>query len=143
MADINVKFDGNWKTLLEAIRDANETTKQHIADGLYAAGLAVIAKARPKTPFKTGNLRRSITTVTDITQAVQYVGTNEPYAAIHEYGGPVVRTQAWGRPTKPFIAVYKEHAYLRRGLEEAEEKIIKIFDRAVTDLMGDLPLGTA
>lgn len=141
--DITIKTDQNWRELLGAIRGANESTKQHISDALYAAGLAVVHKARPKAPYKTGNLRRSITTAADISKTQQYVGTNEPYAAVHEYGGPVVKTMAWGRTVEPFVQNYKEHAYLRRGLEESDEKITKIFDRAITDLMGDLPLSRA
>lgn len=141
--DFVIKTDQNWRELLGAIRDANETTKQHVSDALYSAGLAVVRKARPKAPYKSGNLRRSITTAADISKTNQYVGSNEPYAAIHEYGGPITKTVAWGRTVDPFVQNYTEHAYLRRGLEESEEKIGKIFDRAIIDLMGDLPLSRA
>lgn len=134
MAEIEISTDANWSLLMEAIRGANKETAQAIKDGLYASGLEVIRKAKPLTPYRSGNLRRSLTTAYQPTFE-QLVGSNEPYAAIHEYGGDISRTQAWGRTTEPYIAHYKEHAYLRRGLEDAEPKIERIFDVTIKEIM--------
>lgn len=134
MADIVIEPDENWHFLMQAIRGANENVSQAIKDGLYESGLEVIRKAKPKTPYKSCNLRRSLTTEYQPTFE-QLVGSNEPYAAIHEYGGDINRTKAWGRPTQPYVAHYKEHAYLRRGLEESEGKIQRIFDTTIKEIM--------
>lgn len=134
MGDIQIQTDENWHYLMEAIRGSNQKVAQAIKDGLYASGLEVVRKARPKAPYRSGNLRRSITTDYQPTFE-QLVGSNEPYAAIHEYGGDISRTKAWGRPTEPYIAHYREHAYLRRGLEESEGKIQRIFDVTIQEIM--------
>lgn len=134
MSDIVIQTDENWHFLMTAIRGANQKVVQAIKDGLYGAGLEVVRRARPYAPHKTGNLRRSITTEYQPTFE-QLVGSNEPYAAIHEYGGDIQRTQAWGRPTQPYVAHYKEHAYLRRGLDESSEKIERLFDVTIKEIM--------
>jgi hypothetical protein len=134
VSDITIQTDENWHYLMQAIRGANAKVAQAIKDGLYASGLEVVRRARPKAPYKTGNLRRSITTEYQPTFE-QLVGSNEKYAAIHEYGGDIPRTTAWGRKTEPYVAHYREHAYLRRGLEESEEKIQRIFDVTIQEIM--------
>lgn len=89
---------------------------------------------------RTGRLRRSINTRIreTSTSVVGQVGTNVPYARVHEYGGVVtvrehVRavTQVFGRPVAPTTAVVRAHtatyparSFLRSALREMQPTII-------------------
>ena len=89
---------------------------------------------------RTGRLRRSINTRIDQSSTTirGTVGTNVPYAQIHEYGGVVnVRehlravTQVFGRAVTPttatvraHTATYPERSFLRSALREMQPTIL-------------------
>lgn len=113
------------KTLNEATRNALEFAS---IDTLR------VIKQSGRVPRKTSNLFRSIryrmhgTTLRNLWSEI---GSHLEYAAIHEYGGNIQRSQAFGRPTRPYIARYRERRYLRGGLQDSKASIGRIFDRTL------------
>lgn len=75
---------------------------------------------------RTGTLRRSINQRVDedAGNITGVVGTNVRYAAIHEYGGNRLITQAWGHPLKyPVWQTFPERSFLRSTLAENTARI--------------------
>jgi len=73
---------------------------------------------------RSGNLARSITRHFDATSAV--VGSNLPYARIQQLGGKAGRGHKSEIPARPYLKL----------TEEDEEKIIKSFNRFLSQAVG-------
>ena len=92
-----------------------------------------------RIPFQTGTLRRSITTAVrggrSLSDITGEVGTNLPYAAIHEFGGTFTRNSAFGRPTRSYSVTYTARRYLRQPFAESISDIQRLFERDIEIFM--------
>ena len=101
----------------DIIRITNpERARRIIARSLKRIGLIVERSSKPVTPVRTGNLKRSITSVPLEWNRVA-VGTKVDYALIVHEGTRNRR----GRP------------YLRQGLERSRDQINREIDRALDE----------
>jgi phage gpG-like protein len=135
---IIIETDGNLERITKIFETSNERLNDALRDALFES-LQLIRTASLQSgriPYKTGTLRRSLTVAikTSGKDLDGMVGTNLPYAAIHEYGGKITRYQAWGRPTRPYVATYLERGYLRTPFAESAGLIEKTFKRHVADV---------
>lgn len=126
MDKITQLFESSDKKLMQALKDALFESLQLVRTASLTSG---------RIPVKTRTLKRSITVALAGQQLEGMVGTNLPYAAIHEFGGTITRYQAWGRPTRPYTVNYIERAYLRAPLAESAGLIQKTFDRHVAGVL--------
>lgn len=132
---ITITTDKDWQKIKELFENADVRTIQLGKDALLASAYRVRKYAVDRAPYKTGTLQRDITvelvghTMNDL---AANIGGNLPYMPVHEYGGSwtFTRDVVFGRKVKPFtyVAFYKERAFLRKGLEDAEGEIQTIFD---------------
>lgn len=125
----------NSAKLDKAIARAPKQAIKLIQLSLDQSALKVQNKAKQLAPFKTGNLRRSITK--QILPGVAVVGTNLVYAAIQEFGGVIVPRAAkmlrfkidgkyvFARKVK--IPPYKGRGFLRPAFRGNLVKIKQIF----------------
>lgn len=136
MYNVSIKTDRSWQQILSALDGMDDKLRAHTERAMIKSVALVRTSVlrSGKVPYKTGTLRRSITTAmtgTRVQDMRGYVGTNLPYAAIHEYGGSFTftRTSAFGKPTKPFTytAHYTGRHYLRDPFKDALPEIQKIF----------------
>jgi phage gpG-like protein len=135
-----IETDGELEKIVKIFESSNEKTNNALRDALFES-LHIIRTASLQSgriPYRTGTLRRSLTIAMTVAgKGLEgMVGTNLPYAALHEYGGKITRYQAWGRPTRPYVATYRERAYLREPFAESAGLIQKTFDRHVADVLG-------
>ena len=86
---------------------------------LHKSALIIQNTAKELSPYKTGNLRRSITNL--IKGGSAYVGSDVVYARVREYN------------TKKI-----PDGYLRPALDRNEGRIEKIFEGAIEDLINKL-----
>ena len=98
---------------LKALKKVGDDYENKLQAAVKSAGLIVQNAAKPKAPFKTGNLRSSIH-VGDVYKVPKgyacQVGTDVVYAAVQEFGG--------GNNIPP-------HPYMRPALDENLEKCQK------------------
>jgi len=142
MVKIRVETDKAFENMVIKARGLTREVDEAARLAMELSAMATVStiKSSGRVPRKTSNLMRSIRHRTHgrrIGNLWAEVGTNVVYARIHEFGGPVHRTQAWGRPTRPYVAIYKERRYLRGGLQDSTHKIGQIFRRELekaTDL---------
>lgn len=82
-------------------------------------------KYRQGTPLvDTENLMGSITS--DYTNDTAVVGTNEPYAAIHQFGGKAGRGRKTTIPARPFLKLTPEdEADIMEDIQEYFQRLIK------------------
>lgn len=110
---------------------------------LLAAAQPIRNEAQVRAPVKTTNLRRSIATepFEKTTKRVSVlVGTDEKYAAIHEYGGEIVPRNAralafqiageWIVTQRVTILA---RPYLRPAYDAQRDEAVRIFRLAVAD----------
>jgi hypothetical protein len=118
------KFGGMSKEITDAARKALVKSVVHVSSKVLGSG---------RVPYLRGDLRRSILPFysgmsgTGDLNMEGGVGTDKVYAPIHELGLAVTRHSAWGRPTRPYIAQYKERAFLRVPFQEAQPQIERFF----------------
>jgi HK97 gp10 family phage protein len=114
-----------------------------LQNALLAAAQPIRNDAQERAPVLTTNLRRSIATepFEKTSQRVSVlVGTDEKYAAIHEYGGEIVPRNGryltfkiageWVRTTRVVIPA---RPYLRPAYDAQREEAVRIFRLAVAD----------
>lgn len=134
-----ITTDDEFKRLVEQLGETSSKFRKYMLLAMRKAVTHVRSEilGSGRVPFKTGTLRRSITTRVNegsgIGDLEGVVGTNLPYAAIHEYGGTFTRFAAFGRPTRPFSVTYKERKYLRQPFQEAQRAVHAIFVKAAED----------
>lgn len=82
-------------------------------------------KYRQGTPLvDTENLMGSITS--DYTNDTAVVGTNEPYAAIHQFGGKAGRGRKTTIPARPFLKLTPEdESYIMEDIQAYFQRLIK------------------
>lgn len=136
---IIIEADGELEKIVKVFESSNENMNKALRDALFES-LTLVRSASlmsGRIPYKSGTLRRSLTIgMSVVGKGLEgSVGTNLPYAAIHEFGGGITRYQAWGRPTRPYVATYKERSYLRTPFSESAGLIQKAFDRHVADVL--------
>lgn len=144
MYEVSIRTDGNFEKMIQSMGVMTEKVHMAARDSmLQALNLlrnAIIRSGR--VPYKTGTLRRSITYNMEgdkLYNMVGRVGTDLPYAPVHEYGGTWTfhRTQAFGRPTKPYVvtARYKAHHYIGDTFVEQLQAIQSVFTRNMAQAM--------
>ena len=102
--------------LLKACMAGGEVVRNHAKLNIQAQGLV-----------DTSALLNSISVDKDKsteTKATVSIGTNIEYAAIHEFGGSINQTNAWGKGITQTIHI-PARPYLRPALDENEGDIIK------------------
>lgn len=94
---------------------------------LEQGALEIQNRAKQLAPYKTGNLRRSIThdPVSGSNGFAQAIGTSVVYAAIHEFGGNA------GRGGRTRIKPYRDQGYFRPAIKEATPIIKTYFERNI------------
>ena len=99
-------------------------TNLHQAMRSNALDVKTTAKRPGYVPYKTGNLRRSITHKINVGSASisAIIGSNLDYAAIHEFGGQA------GRGGNVTI---KPSRYIQRAIEDNEAKLIARIKQAI------------
>ena len=82
-------------------------------------------KYRQGTPFvDTENLMGSITSAYTNDEAI--VGTNEPYAAIHQFGGKAGRGRKVDIPARPFLALTpQDEADILEDIQDYFQRLIR------------------
>jgi len=88
--------------------------KKTIVRSLNECALLVQNAAKINAPYKTGNLRRSITNLVDQGKEIALVGTDVVYAAVREF-------KTYSRP----------EGYLRPALKDNLSKITKVFEENI------------
>jgi len=83
--EVTIKADNRLK---KALKKAPLTMQKYVSLGIREAGNVVRNSATRLAPYKTGNLRGSIT-VKDNKDLSVSVGTNVVYARIQEFGGEI------------------------------------------------------
>ncbi len=112
-----------WDSIQEAINISLVRSTEKIRE-----------RAVQKAPYKSGTLRRSITTV--VKRNIGIVWTNLKYAAIHEFGWKIkAKTPKWlrfkinGKWIRTKQVVIPKRPYLRPALEESVSDISRIFEQ--------------
>ena len=113
-----IKLDDRFKEVIAAASGDN------ILKALLAGGEVVRNHAKLNIQAQklvdTGNLLGSISVqegTTGKTDATVEIGTNVEYAAIHEFGGAIHQTNAWGKGITQTIHI-PARPYLRPSLDE-------------------------
>lgn len=95
-------------------KEVSDGIKNAIEKALEAVGLAAEGYAKLKCPVDTGNLRNSITHVTDDNSV--YIGTNVEY-------GPAVELGTWKRAPQEFLRpAAEDHTTEYRNIFESQFK---------------------
>ena len=116
------EFDDFTKALA---KESKELTKSLTgAMKSSAIDIQTTAKKPGYVPFKTGNLRRSITHAVKVnaTGISAIIGSNVEYAAIHEFGGRAGRNAS---------VTIKPVRYIQRAIEDNTGKITDRIKRAL------------
>lgn len=129
MATITFEVEG-LRELQGLLERAGVDAVPAMRTALGSAANIVKNAAKIKTPWVSGNLRRSIHYRTfDLARGVEaIVGTDVEYARRIEYGfaGRDSRGRLYNQPAKP---------YLRPALEENRERVIREINEALQDLL--------
>lgn len=141
MYSVSIKTDKNWEQLLRALERKDDSLMREMRISMLQSvqDVRTASLRSGKIPFRTGTLRRSLTTAvtgTTLDTLQGDMGSNLPYAAIHEYGGSYTYTRsvAFGRTVKPFTytATYKARRYLRDPFRETLPRIRENFSRGLS-----------
>jgi HK97 gp10 family phage protein len=119
-----IKLDDRFKEVIAAASGEN------IMKALLAGGEVVRNHAKLNIQAQelvdTSNLLNSISVQEGSggkTDATVEIGTNVEYAAIHEFGGAIHQTNAWGKGIEQTIHI-PARPYLRPALDENESSIV-------------------
>jgi HK97 gp10 family phage protein len=119
-----IKLDNRFKEVIAAASGEN------IMKALLAGGEVVRNHAKLNIQAQelvdTSNLLNSISVQEGSggkTDATVEIGTNVEYAAIHEFGGAIHQTNAWGKGITQTIHI-PARPYLRPALDENESSIV-------------------
>lgn len=141
MYEVSIRTDKNLEKMISRMGQMGERVNMAARDALLASlnllRNAILSSGR--VPYKTGTLRRSITTAMEGQELYTLrgrVGTNLPYGIVHEIGGVWTfrRNTAFGRPTKPYVvhATYKARRYIGDTFSESLQEIQAMFTKALT-----------
>ena len=128
-----IKLDDRFKEVIAAASGEN------ILKALKAGGEVVRNHAKLNIQAQelvdTSNLLNSISVQEGSggkTDATVEIGTNVEYAAIHEFGGTVQQTNAWGRGISQTIHI-PARPYLRPALDENTKSISDAVGQSLID----------
>lgn len=141
MYEVHLNTDRNFEKMLQSVQQfparANIAAREGMLRAVNLVRTAILQSGR--VPYKTGTLRRSITTHIqgdDIYNMRGYIGTNLPYAPVHEFGGVWTfnRNQCFGRPTRPYVvrANYVARHYIGDTFSETLQDIQRVFSEALS-----------
>lgn len=109
-------------SLRAALADAPRLIESALTDALMDAGMEIANDARPRTPYLTGSLRRSIQARQNGDGTVS-VGSELPYAARIEYGfrGTDSRGRSFNQSAQPYLrpAFDENRARVRQAMADA------------------------
>ena len=134
-----IKLDDKFKEVIAAASGDN------IVKSLLAGGEVVRNHAKLNIQAQelvdTSNLLNSISVQegsSGKTDATVEIGTNVEYAAIHEFGGAIHQTNAWGKGIEQTIHI-PARPYLRPALDEHDNDIKSAVGQSLVDqIMGVL-----
>lgn len=125
MTVINIDIQTS-RGLQKLLDNAPELVDEAIHIGLRRCGDEIRNRAGDMAPYKTGNLRRSLTI--DLSEDEVTVGTNLEYARIHDKGGEIRAKNKpylvfqinghWVRTKKVTIPKYKGRGYMTPAYKE-------------------------
>ena len=131
------------KRVSKILKKYPEKAKAAVKKSLLESAIEVQNKAKKNAPYKSGNLRRSITHEAKADFAK--VGTNVVYAPVHEFGATIIPKTAkflrfkvggrWVRTKKVIIPPYKGKGFLRPALKEKKTKIMDIFAKNIRNIL--------
>ena len=128
-----VKLDNRFKEVIAAASGDN------ILKALLAGGEVVRNHTKLNIQAQelvdTSNLLNSISVQEGSggkTDATVEIGTNVEYAAIHEFGGTVQQTNAWGRGISQTIHI-PARPYLRPALDENTNSIVSAVETSLSE----------
>ena len=128
-----VKLDNRFKEVIAAASGEN------IMKALLAGGEVVRNHAKLNIQAQelvdTSNLLNSISVQEGSggkTDATVEIGTNVEYAAIHEFGGAIHQTNAWGKGIEQTILI-PARPYLRPSLDENTDSIKSAVGQSLVD----------
>ena len=137
---LSIEHDANWQKFIEKYSHLEPQLTRAVLKATEISAINTLAhiKTSGRVPVKSGTLKRSLkykTSGRSIDTAKAVIGTDLPYAAIHEYGGTFTRNKAWGRPTRPYTVTYKARRYLRGGLEDSKSDIKRTYEREIESVL--------
>lgn len=144
MYSVSIKTDKTWSDILASLQNKDDLLQRKMAIAMVQSVQLVRTNVLRSglVPYKTGTLRRSITTAiigTRVEDMRGFIGSNLPYAAVHEYGGSWTfhRHSAFGRETRPFsyTANYKARRYLRDPYKNSLSDVNKIFAKQLSSVV--------
>ena len=108
---LEIRFSRDLNSLLKtALKEVPRKVTNALEVAMRTIAMEMRNQAGSLAPFKTGTLRRSITTFSNAEEAV--VGTNLVYARIHDLGGMA------GRGKSVRIPKFKGRGYLTPAFQE-------------------------
>ena len=138
MYTITITTDDNFRKMVKKMggltKEMRDAAKRALIRSVTHVSSQVLGSGR--VPYRRGDLRRSILPFYEGINSPSGVmeggvGTDKIYAPIHELGLAVTRHSAWGRPTRPYVAQYKERAFLRIPFQQAQPVIESIFTEEI------------
>lgn len=136
---LKIAFDqGKFEKMVKAIHGAPNEIKEGMRVAMESSLMEVHGKSVQNSPFKTGNLRRSLQWKSEVgtNKIVGAVGTNLIYARMQEFGGTIVAKSAkflvfkgsrgWASVKK--VVVPAKH-FLGKAITDSRESIRQRFSR--------------
>lgn len=125
---ITINVSSETVRTIEAFKTMPEKLHAALALSVDQSALEVMDQAKILAPYKSGNLRRSITKaiLPSSNGLAQAVGTDVVYAAIHEFGGMAGRNRSVRIPARP---------YFRPAIAQKQSTIKSIFERNIAQVV--------
>ena len=123
---ITIKLSAESGRTIEKLKSLPNTLRKALVLSVDQGALEIQNRSKELAPYKTGNLRRSITKslIPASGGLSQRIGTDVVYAAIHEFGGVTGR----GHRTR-----IKARPYFRPAIKEKTPKIKQIFEKNIAN----------
>jgi HK97 gp10 family phage protein len=128
-----IKLDDRFKAVIAAASGDNimkallaggEVVRNHAKLNIQAQELVDTSNLLNSISVQEGSFGKSDATVE--------IGTNVEYAAIHEFGGAIHQTNAWGKGIEQTIHI-PARSYLRPALDENESDIKDAVSQSLVD----------
>jgi HK97 gp10 family phage protein len=128
-----IKLDDRFKeviaaasgeNIIKALKAGGEVVRNHAKLNIQAQELVDTSNLLNSISVQEGSGSQSDATVE--------IGTNVEYAAIHEFGGAINQTNAWGKGIVQTIHI-PARPYLRPALDENEEDIKAAVGQSLVD----------
>ena len=128
-----IKLDDRFKeviaaasgeNILKALKAGGEVVRNHAKLNIQAQELVDTTNLLGSMSVQEGDTTRGSETVE--------IGTNVEYAAIHEFGGTIHQTNAWGKGIEQYITI-PARPYLRPSLDENTKSISDAIGTSLVD----------